>query len=516
MKLPWIKTKKSASKEQMPKKKPPEKKLTDNLEENIEIIKELFKDVDPVRYRKFKAGPDGGGLALCFIYYDGLVNSEIIDNFILRPLMTRPAGFEGDPLGYLMSRVVQVNSVKQTESLDEIVQGLSYGDSLLLAEGCSEVLLMDTKQFSTRGISEPEGEKILSGPREGFCESILQNLSLVRRKLRTNDLKMKFQSQGRRSNTSLCVVYMESLVRPGILDELYRRLAAIDIDALLDTNYVVELIQDAKWSVFRTTGYTERPDVVAGKLLEGRVAVFVDGSPVVLTVPYLFIENFQSNEDYYLGYYYTSFSRVLRIVSFFLAISVPALYVAVVAYHHEMLPTPLMINIAVESHNVPMPAALEAFVLLIMFDILRETGVRMPLGVGQALSIVGALVVGSAAVEADLVSATMIIVTAISGITSLLVPRMSSAVVWLRFALLLLASGFGFFGLTMGLSALLIHMLQLQSFGVLQLTPDRELRFQRFKDTAIRAPWWLMKTRPGAITEEKVRQAYGNGNKGNK
>ncbi|HWQ50868.1 MAG TPA: spore germination protein, partial [Terriglobales bacterium] len=356
---------------------------------------------------------------------------------------------------------------------------------------------------------EPEGEKILSGPREGFCEALLQNLALVRRKLRTNDLKMKFQTQGRRSNTSLCVVYMESLVRPEILDELYRRLSAIDIDALLDTNYVIELISDAKWSVFRTAGYTERPDVVAGKLLEGRIAVFVDGSPVVLTVPYLFIENFQSNEDYYLGYYYTSFSRMLRIVSFFLAISVPALYIAVVAYHHEMLPNPLMLNIAVESHNVPMPAGLEAFILLIMFDILRETGVRMPLGVGQALSIVGALVVGSAAVEANLVSATMIIVTAVSGITSLLVPRMSSAVVLLRFALLLLASGFGFFGLTTGLSVLLIHMLQLESFGVLQLTPDRELRFQRLKDTAIRAPWWLMKTRPGAITKDRVRQRAG-------
>lgn len=509
MKLLWIKTKKSASKEEIPAKKAPKKKLVGSLDENIALIKELFKDVDPIHYRRFETKTDDGVLALCFIYYDGLVNSEIIDNFIIRPLMTLPAGVKDDPMGHFMSRIVQINSVSQTGDLDEIVKGLSYGDSLLLAEGCNEVLLMDTKQFATRSISEPEGEKTLSGPREGFCESILQNLGLVRRKLRTNDLKMKFQSQGCRSNTSICVVYMESLVRPEILDELYRRLSAIDIDALLDTNYVNELIQDEKLSVFRTTGYTERPDVVAGKLLEGRVAVFVDGSPVVLTVPYLFIENFQSNEDYYLNFYYTSFSRMLRIASFFLAISVPALYIAVVAYHNEMLPTPLMINIAVESHNIPMPAALEAFVLLIMFDILRETGVRMPLGVGQAFSIVGALVVGSAAVEADLVSAPMIIITAISGITSLLVPRMSSAVVWLRFILLLLASSFGFFGLVMGMSTLLIHMLQLESFGVLQLTPDRDLYFQRIKDTAIRAPWWLMRTRPGAITENRIRQRAG-------
>ncbi|HWQ51154.1 MAG TPA: spore germination protein, partial [Terriglobales bacterium] len=304
------------------------KKLAGGLDKNVGLIKELFKDVDPIRYRRFEAGADGKGLALCFIYYDGLVNSEIIDDFILRPLMTLPAGGEGDLLAYIESRIVQVNSVQRTGDLDEIIKGLSYGDSLLLADGCDEALLMDTKQFATRGVSEPEGEKILSGPREGFCEALLQNLALVRRKLRTNDLKMKFQTQGRRSNTSLCVVYMESLVRPEILNELYRRLSAIDIDALLDTNYVIELISDAKWSVFRTAGYTERPDVVAGKLLEGRIAVFVDGSPVVLTVPYLFIENFQSNEDYYLGYYYTSFSRMLRIVSFFLAISVPALYIA--------------------------------------------------------------------------------------------------------------------------------------------------------------------------------------------
>ena len=484
-----------------------EKKLSNDLAYNLAFFKTEFNDVDLIQYRSLTLSINGKMKKLCFIFSDGLVNSEIIDGYIIRPLMTEHKYDEtADCIEYLTNQVLQVNGLKKTQDLLDIVKSLSYGESLILVDGYSEGLLMDTKQFTTRSVSEPDGEMILSGPREGFTEALMQNLSMLRRKLRTSDLKMKYLSTGRKSNTQICIAYMESIVNHDILKELYDRLEKIDIDAVLDSNYITELIRDNKWSVFRTTGYTERPDVVAGKLLEGRIAIFVDGTPVVLTVPYLFIENFQSNEDYYMNFFYSSFSRFLRIFGFLLAIIVPALYIAVVSFHQEMLPDPLMINVAADSHNVPMPAALEAMLLLIMFDILRETGIRMPMGVGQALSIVGALVVGSAAVEADLVSAPMIIVTAISGITSLLVPRMNVSVVLIRLALLLLASFLGLYGLVLGIAVLFIHMLKLESFNILQILPDESFRYQRNKDTFIRAPWWHMITRPQFLTYNKVRQ----------
>lgn len=481
--------------------------LCADLKENIARMKSILHNVDIAQYREFETLINHKIVQMCFIYLDGVVNSEIIDGYILKPIMGEHITEKGKTtVDYLLDRVIQINSVKKLATVSEMIDGILYGDSLLLVDGCSQGILMDTKQFTTRSISEPDGEKILSGPREGFSESLMQNLSLVRRKLRTPELKMQFYSVGQRSNTQLCITYMQGLVKQETLDLLYKRLEKIDIDAILDANYITELVRDNAYSIFRTTGYTERPDVVAGKLLEGRIAIFVDGTPVVLTVPYLFIENFQSNEDYYLNFYYTSFSRLLRIAGFFLSIIIPAFYVAMVSFHQEILPKPLLTNIAADTHNVPFPAALEALLLLIMFDLLRETGIRMPLGVGQALSIVGALVVGSAAVEADLISAPMIIITAISGIASLLIPKMNAPVVLSRIVLLLVASLFGLYGLILGLAILLIHILKLESFGVAQLTQDKPYTYQRIKDTFIRAPWWQMRTRPWALTKNKTRQ----------
>jgi spore germination protein KA len=244
---------------------------------------------------------------------------------------------------------------------------------------------------------------------------------------------------------------------------------------------------------------------VASKLLEGRIALIIDGSPAVLTIPYLFIENFQSSEDYYMNFYYTSFTRIIRILGFILTIMIPAFYIAVVAYHHEMLPTNLFINIAMERQNAPLPAALECFIMLIVFDILKETGIRMPSNIGQALSIVGALVIGQAAVEAKLVAAPMIIVVASTGITSLLVPKLASPVIFVRFILLALASSLGFYGLILGIAWLIINLLNLRSFGVPELMISGNLQYQDIKDQVIRTSWKDMILRPKFITNNRQR-----------
>lgn len=480
--------------------------LTGYYENNMECLKRIFKDDDTIEYRELNTGIENN-IKASLIFCDGLIDSAILDNHIIKPLAElKKIPKEKSDADILLSKVIQINSVKNVKDLDEIVQGITYGDTLLLIDGVSEGLLFSTKGFESRSISEPEGEKILSGPREGFTEILMTNLSLIRRKFRTNKLKMKYYKLGKETNTQICVAYLDNIADPKTLKELYRRLEQIDIDSILDANYINELIRDNPWSTFRSIGYTERPDVVSAKLLEGRIAIFVDGSPVVLTLPYLFIENFQSNEDYYLSFYYASFSRILRIIGFFLTILVTAIYIAVTAFHQEMLPAPLLISIAIERQKVPLPAAVEAFIMLIVFEILKETALRMQTNVGQALSIVGALVLGQAAVEANLVAAPMIIIVAITGITSILVPRMNASILFIRFGMLLLASCLGFFGITIGFALMLTHILSLESFGHWQFAPSSKLNYQTIKDTLIRGPWYSMILRPQQITRNVVRQ----------
>ena len=489
--------------------------ISDSIEKNIEIINELFKDVD-ILITRYVTNNYDNSMRYCLVYCDGVVNSSVINESIIKPLMLfDAANITGNTIDNITQNIVMINETEKTVQFKQIIEAVTYGDTVLFAEGCSQALILNSKGFFTRAIAEPENEKSLTGPSEGFNESLIQNLSLIRRRIRTNDLKMKYKTFGRRTNTKACICYIDGLVKKEILEELNSRLDAIDIDAVLDTNYFTELIRDSNYSPFRTTGYTEKPDVVVGKLLEGRIAIFLDGTPTVLTIPYLFIENFQSSEDYYLNYYYVSFARFLRFLGFFLTIITPGLYISVEAFHHEMLPTPLLINIAAERSGVPLPAALEASILLLVFDILRETGVRMPTNIGQALSIVGALVIGQAAVEAKLVAAPMIIVVALTGITGLLVPKLNAPIIYSRIFLLILSSAFGFFGFTVGVSIIAIHILNLKSFNVPQVnaTGYIYIKFDYIKDIFIRAPIGSMKKRPAMLAADDVRNATNNGGK---
>ena len=487
-----------------------EMRVSASVDENMNIMKMLFTDVDVLLYKSIE---DANHNKYLIAYTDGLVNSAIINENILRPLMLlKDFQQGGDLINRLVTEVVQINESEPTDRYQKIISAVSYGDTILFADGCSEAAILSTKSIPMRAVSQPDSEKTLSGSKEGFTESIVTNLALIRKRARTNDLKVRKMTLGRRTQTGVMVCYLSEIVHKGALAELMKRLQKIDIDGVLDSNYVSELICDFRYSLFRTVGSTERPDVVVGKILEGRIAILVDGCPDVLTVPFLFVENFQSSEDYTLNYYYTSFSRFLRMLGFFLTIAVPGLYVAIVAFHHEMMPNPLLISITMERQSVPLPAAVEAFVMLLVFEILRETGVRMPNNVGQALSIVGALVIGQAAVQAKLVAAPMIIVVGLTGITNLIVPKIRSPIIYIRLFVLLLSSMFGFFGFTISLSLMLIHILKLTSFGVPMLLADGRMGLNRFNDSAIRVPWWKMTERPEILTRNRRRMGKETGN----
>ena len=466
--------------------------LCRSLDENLALFREIFSLDATFRLRDVQSG---AGVRCCLLYLDGMVNSELVNQSIVRPLiLASPA--EGDVADFLEHRVLYANDVNRKEKLTDLLRGLLYGDSVLLMEGAACGLVINSKGWRTRGISEPDNETVLQGPREGFDEAAMLNLAQLRRKLLTPDLCIEMLRIGRRTDTLVFVCYLHSLASPHLVKKVKERLSEIDIDGILDTNYLNELIRDRKYSVFKTCGTTERPDVVASKLLEGRVAIMVDGTPVVLTVPYLFSENFQSDEDYYLNFWVSSVGRFLRYLCFFITVSVPAIYLALLTYHKRLIPTFLLLSAAQSRGGVPFSSFVECLMLILILEILKETGARMPQNLGHTLSIVGGLVVGQAAVEARLVSAPMLIVVAVSGIAGLMVPRLRAAVFYLRLGMVLLAVGLGLPGCFLGLTLILARIVELSSFGVSYTRSLEDPTVQGLKDTVVRLPWGMMKKRP--------------------
>jgi spore germination protein KA len=480
-------------------------KLTGRLDSDIAAVKDIFAGDEGLVVRRVTNQADPS-IRCCIFYIDGMVNNRIVDDDLIKPVQQyRPVRGAGDLLSTLSDSITSADSTVITYERGKIAEAVLYGDTVLLADGCTQALLLNSKGWNTRSIAEPENEKALRGPREGFNESLLVDLSLLRRRLRTPDLRFSFLTLGGITGTRACVCYLDSLVDRVALSELQKRLSGFTGDSVLDSNYITECIRDAPYSPFKTVGSTERPDVVAGRLLEGRIALFVDGTPVVLTVPYLFIENFQSDDDYYLSYFFASIGRILRILSFIITTGIPAVYIALITFHQEMLPTPLLMSIDMAQQSVPFPSVVEAALMLIVFEMLREAGLRMPGYIGQALSIVGALVIGQAAVDARIISAPMVIVVGLTGITGLMIPRTKGAVIMLRFFLLAASAVLGLYGYIFGMLALMIHLYGLVSFGMPVMGSSSDATLQGVKDTFIRAPWWLMKKRPRGMSQQPSR-----------
>lgn len=443
-----------------------------------------------------------------------MVNAEILNENILAPILRSnlKEGIDIDNLFEdIQNKVIVTSKLEAVADINQILPKIIYGDTLFLLEGYDQALVIHTKGWKARAISEPEAAKVVRGPREGFSESIITNLSMLRRKIKNPNLKMKFKEIGTQTLTSTCICYIEGLAMDSILKELEKRLDGIDIDGILDSGYIQELIRDEPFSPFETIGYSERPDAVAGKILEGRIALFVDGSPFVLTVPFVMVESVQSNEDYYNNYIFSSINRFMRTLSAILCVSIPAIYQALTTFHQEMIPTPLIISISASIQGVPFPTIFSMFAMLLIFDVLREAGTRMPAPIGQAINIVGTLVLGQAAVDAKLVSAPIVIVTALTGILTLMNLTLIGPVIVIRFFLLFLSSFMGVYGYLFGLFIVIIHLMNMRSFGVPYMLSYSSAKNHNWQDVWIRAPWWTMTLRPKIIgARNLVRQKKQN------
>lgn len=489
-------------------------RLSNSLEANIKMFDEIFHDDDTLLKRPVE-NQMNNKIRGCILFFDGMIDKDVVNENMIQPFVRNTLLKDKESLiDRIKNQVLATHNIEKTADVNTLIDSMYNGESIFLLEGSSEALVIFSKGWQTRAIEEPETERVLRGPREGFTESLDINLSLIKRKLRTPDLKIKSRVLGERSRTKVCVCYIKGIVNEKVLEELNRRLDGITIDGIMDSGYIQELIRDSPYTPFKTIGSTERPDIVAAKLLEGRIAIIVDGSPVALTAPHIFIEYFQSNDDYYTNFYFGSIGRLIRVLGFIMTISVPAIYVALTTYHQEIIPTPLILNISAAREGVPLPTIVEVFTMLMVFEILRETGLRMPMFMGQALSIVGVLVIGQAAVEAKFVSAPMVTVVAFTGITGLMITRLSGAVILIRVIFLLLAGVLGLYGYIFGVAGLLVHLFELRTFGIpymyklMFLDPKEDV-----KDTMIRAPRWNMRYRPKLIAVNRIRNRNNRGNR---
>jgi spore germination protein KA len=476
--------------------------LTQDLQKNINIVNWHFQGSADLVLREFKVGFDARKRAV-LIYIDGMVNTELLNKTILKSLMYDLAAenlkleVEQDNLFNIIRDYAVPNSrVQQFNLFQELIDNILRGNTALLLDGFSYALVFSSKGFEGRGVEEPDSESVVRGSREGFNENLGTNISLLRRRIVNETLMIEQLNLGTRTKTAVNFAYLRGVANEKLVNEVRNRLHRIDIDAILESGYIEQLIEDAPTSIFPTVGNTEKPDVLAAKLLEGRVGILVDGTPIALTVPYLFVEALQSSEDYYSRPYFTTVVRWLRIASLMIALFLPALYITIQSFNPDLVPTTLLISMAKSREGIPFPSYVEVFLMGMIFEILREAGVRMPRPIGQAVSIVGGLVIGEAASKASLVSNTVIIFVALTGIASFVIPSLGDAVPLSRLFLMICATVFGIFGLLMGSMTLLIHLMKLRSFGVPYLTPLAPGNLNDWQDVFIKAPTWAMKTRP--------------------
>ncbi len=497
----YRKAKKEAEQQKQSCKPASSESLASALDQNIALFKQRLGNSSDIVIRDFQMDGDKG-LRGAIMMVDGLANQDNVNLSILKPMMYE-AGHKmktddtGVPdIDSLSREFLSVADVKKHATVDEVLGDLLSGNTIVLLDKAKEALSIGLRKWEKRGVDEPQTESVVHGPREGFTETLRVNTSMLRRKIKNPNLRLEAMKIGEQTQTDICIAYIEGIVRPGLIDDLKGRLEAICTDSVLDSGYIEAYIEDAPYSIFPTVGNSERPDTVAGRLLEGRAAIIVDGSPFVLTVPMVYIESFQSSEDYYIRPYYASALRIIRVICFLITILAPALYVSLTTFHQELIPTQLLFTMTAGLSGVPFPALVETLIMVLMFDILKEAGVRLPKPIGSAVSIVGALVIGQSAVSAGIIGPFMIIVVSVTAIANFVVPSQSDSIAIMRYLFLILGGFLGGFGIMMGLLSMLLYLVSLKSFGMYYMSPIAPFNKQGMKDCFARMPLWQMIKRP--------------------
>jgi spore germination protein KA len=489
-----------------------------NKPKNLPIDKDVSDNFDRIQSELGNSGDLAsreiyfGSVKGFAIYIDGLANNKMISDYFLELVVKEKDAVPDDPFQFMVEKATGMGNFQIIRDWNAVYDGLLSGNTILFVDGYAQAISVETKGWEKRSISEPTTQLSIRGPKDSFTETLRTNTALIRRRIKSPNLWLESMKIGTVTQTDIAIMYIKGIAENKIVDEVKKRLKRIDIDSIFGSGYIEQCIEDQTMTSFPTIYSTERPDVVSSQLLEGRIAIIVDGSPFVITAPSVFIQFFQAPDDYYFRFDIASGIRLLRILSFFTSLIAPAIYIAATTFHQEMIPTPMAIAIAAQRENVPFPAFVEALIMEVTFEILREAGLRLPRAVGQAVSIVGALVIGQAAVQAGVVSPVMVIVVSITAIANFATPSFPMAIAArvIRFFLMAVSTFLGFYGIMLGLLVMMIHLCSLRSFGVPYMSPLAPFSLQNQQDTILRFPIWAFKERPPYMTEGNIIRSGNN------
>ena len=448
-------------------------KISDNLQKNVRVLKTALGS-DDVIFREITVGEEKG----CLIFSADMTDKAALGELVIRPA----AAFKGKADEKTLCETFLSPETQTAATIGDAAKKIAGGHSALLVGGVKKAFIFGLKKFDKRAISEPPTSTVIKGPREGFVESLAVNVSLMRRKLVSPDLRFKYLSVGRFSETQIAVCFINGVADEKLVDSLTKKISGINIDALLDSSYVSKFLGEHKTSLFKQIGNTEKPDILAAKILEGRVAVLVDGSPIALTVPYLLVEDFQSPSDYYNSSYSATIARTLRLFAVFISVYLPAFYVSAQLFHLQFIPLSFLLTIVNSIKGIPLSPSFEMFFTLLIFEILNEASVRMPKYVGMVVSIVGGLVLGETAVNAGIISAPALMIIALSGICLYTVPELEQTFSVLRLLFLIIGGSFGAFGLIIASAVLLTYLVSFENYKTPLLAPFSPLIAKDLKD----------------------------------
>ncbi|OFI06540.1 spore germination protein B1 [Clostridium acetireducens DSM 10703] len=480
-----------------------------NLQENIDYLKNEFENCSDIVFKKINIGNFNSYI----VYTDGMIDEYLLTEGVLKKLSTLKSNLNEVSIDSL----IPIGQITKLNSLDECIEKILSGGVVLFIKGKKSSLNIMLPKYPARSIEKPEVEPTINGPKESFTETLSTNIALIRKRLLHKECKFKEINIGNYLKSKISLAYIDSLTNKHILNEVIRRLNTIKENNLLDVSYIEELIEDNPNSIYPTMQITERPDKVVASLLEGKVAILQENSPYAIIVPCFFSDLFQSPDEYYFRYFFASFLRILRYFGYVVTCFLPAFYIAITNFNQEMLPTKLLISIQNQRSGVPFPTVLEAFLMEIAFEIMREAGARLPKAIGPAISIVGGLVIGDAAVRAGLASPAIVIVIAFTAINSFLIPSilLNAPKLYLRIISIILSGILGLWGIFIVILLNLAHMASLTSFGVPYLAPISPNINETLNNITYRPPIWNLKENRLNIFSKKYDSIIRNNNNNN-
>ena len=471
--------------------------IVKNLSKNIEYVKSSCDNNKDLITREFFCGKK----RVAVMFLNEQSSSTKIEKYIIEPMLI--SNKTPQKIEDLQNEVISISETRIENKLDVIIDELLKGNTIVLANGLIYALICTTIEPAQRSVEEPPTSAVIYGPREGFVENIKTNMSLIRKRLPVKSLKIEEMNIGKYTKTKVNVLYLDDIADERIANKIIDRLHNIQIDGIIDSHYLISFLEEKKGSIFKQIGKTEKPDILVAKILEGRVAILIDGSPVALTLPFVVLEDLQNSDDYYQRSFRVGIVRSLRIVGILMSILLPGIYVAIQLYHYRIIPLKFLVSIINSSQGIPFTPFLEMLFVIVLFEILFEASLRMPKYIGMALSVVGALVLGDTAVKAGLISSPAVMIIALTGISFYTIPDETSQISVLRLLFTLLGGMVGLFGIIIGAVMLITYLVEFNAYNTPYFAPYAPYVKNDIKDGIFKQETVVINTRPRSIPNQK-------------